>query len=153
MWSGCLSLLFRPIFVPPFRSRSITWFGPGRQGLRVPEILTTSLPGLRGYAVTVARVSMRKVLEVIRLAVDAGRSQHETGPALGLAQSTDGFAVMTGRRRVSQQSRFTLTTLAPGSAWLVPGALRDRPFRGAEGRSCTSRPSPMQHPSRRPRRA
>jgi transposase len=33
---------------------------------------------------------MRKVLEVVRLAFDAGRSQHEIGLALGLAQSTVG---------------------------------------------------------------
>jgi transposase len=33
---------------------------------------------------------MRKVLEVVRLAFEAGRSQHEIGLALGLAQSTVG---------------------------------------------------------------
>ena len=33
---------------------------------------------------------MRKVLDVVRLAIDAGRSQHEIGLALGLAQSTVG---------------------------------------------------------------
>lgn len=33
---------------------------------------------------------MRKVLDVVRLHFEAGRSQHEIGVALGLAQSTVG---------------------------------------------------------------
>jgi predicted transcriptional regulator len=46
---------------------------------------------------------MRKVLEVVRLAFDAGRSQHEIGLALGLAQSTVGEYLR----------RFTASGIAP----------------------------------------